>query len=347
MIRMPTSRLRLAALAAALGIAAHSPPAVSAESLAELGGTAELEARIAALEERLAEESADRRIRADAVSFSASAEPSAAGACQPPVGQDFLRTRSRSSGLYGGAEIMWLKPFATGISAALNDAASADEFLPAWRLWGGAQNCDGLGWRVSWWQWDQFMSGTGTSIFGDIPTLSQLNLTFQKLDLQATQMVSFRNWDLLFAGGVTYVGSNNDIAVASLDDPADFLAFRSRFDGWGLTTGLFAIRDLPRIPGLSFFSAVQWSGVYGNSVLSTATSDGGERLPISGTMANILEWKIGPQYERCIGRGTTLFVNGGFEAQYWSGLGSNFLEEGLGAGDVGLVGFTFGTGIRR
>jgi len=210
----------------------------------------------------------------------------------------------------------------------------------------GYQNRDGLGWRVNWWQWDQYSSGTSQEIFfGDI-TKTDLRLTFQKLDLLATQMVSFRRWDLVFSGGVTYVGNNNNINLTDLVGPGESFGVNSHFDGWGLTTGLLAIRDIPGMPGLKLVSSVQWSGVYGNTVFAGIGDAAGEQVALEGTMANILELKIGPQYERCIGRGTTFFAGGGFEAQYWSGLsGLNFID-GVG-GDIGLVGFTVNTGIRR
>ena len=317
------------------------------DGFASVGGTADLEARIAALEAQLAEQAEQRdRVSASMVSYLPEADAPACtdgcGSCRSSVGRDFLSDCCRGCGYYGGAEIMWLKPFASGFGGVFLDAASANEYLPGWRLWGGYQNCDGLGWRVGWWQWDQTSVGSG-DIFGT-PVLAGVRLTFQKLDLEATQMVSFRCWDLLFGAGVTYVGNNYDYVLSDPTDPANVEGVRSRFDGWGLTTGLLAIRDLPSVPGLKLASSVRWSGVYGNNVFTEV--EGPDSLALESAMANILELKIGPQYERCIGRGTTFFAGGGFEAQYWSGLsGLNFID-GVG-GDIGLVGFTLNTGIRR
>lgn len=326
------------------------PLAYAADGLADLGGTTDIEARIAALEGRMSDLDDDAaRTRAQIVSYLPAPEPAGdCEPCQPPVGQDFVCGRCRTSGLYGGAEIMWLKPFASGFSPVVLDAASADEFLPGWRLWGGYQNADGLGWRVSWWQWDQFSSGTGNFFLSN--AAADIRLVFQKLDLMATQLISFRRWDLMMLGGVTYAGNAFNTNLTNLDDPANFYATTSRFDGWGLTAGLLAYRDVPWLANVKGYGGIQWSGVYGNSNLSQQESaDPVENIDINGTMLNILELRVGAQYERRIGRGAIGFVSGGFEAQYWTGFGSSFFDELalLTGGDVGLVGFTLGTGIRR
>lgn len=164
-------------------------------------------------------------------------------------GRDFFTDCCRGQGFYGGAEIMWLKPFADSFGGVFIDAASANSYLPGWRLWGGYQNRDGLGGRVSWWQWDHASSGRG-DVFGT-PATATLALTFQKLDLEATQMVSFRRWDLLVGAGVTYVGNTHDTLLQDPVDPSNQEGILGRFDGWGLTTGLFMFRDFPRCQGPS------------------------------------------------------------------------------------------------
>lgn len=322
----------------------------TAGEFAQLGGTAELEARIAALEERLAEQDADSRIRADGVSYLPDADEPAASACAPCgpcVGRDFAWGRCRTEGYYGGAEIMWLKPFSSTFQGATGPlgTASADAFLPGWRLWGGHQNCDGLGWRVNWWQWDQFSSAASPSFGGlPLPSTESVRLVFQKLDLLATQMVSFRKWDLMLLGGVTYAGSTSESTQAVDNAPFLINSQRTRFDGWGLTAGMLAYRDIGWWEGLQGYGGVQWSGVYGNSPGRTVTP--GIFAPPTytytagdSTLANILELKVGTQYERRIGWGAIGFVSAGFESQYWA-VPTNL-------GDLGLVGFTVGTGIRR
>lgn len=334
-----------------LGLAALCgvPGALAADGLAAVGGTTEIEARIAALEGRVADlDDESAKIRAHGVSYLPDTDDvSGCEPCQPSVGRDFLSGRCRTAGYYGGAEIMWLKPFSTGVTPVLVDGSSANEFLPGWRLWGGYQNCDGLGWRVNWWQWDQSSTGATDLIF-DQPTIVDTRIVFQKLDLLATQMVSFRRWDLTLLGGVTYAGNQFDSQISDPIGPQS-ISGAARFDGWGLTTGLLAYRDIPRLSGLKGYGGVQWSGVYGNSVLSETDGADSNRLALDGTMLNILELKVGTQYERQLGKGAIGFLSAGFEAQYWSGLGSPLYGEFffLSGNNLGLVGFTVGTGIRR
>lgn len=329
---------------------------VAANNLADVGGTAELEERISALEQRVTEgEAESARVRALGVSSSdlppvdesptIHAHGAASHGC--PVGYDFSCSRNRSCGLYGGGELLWLKPFASGINAIAIDAASANEFLPAWRLWGGYQNSDGLGWRVSWWQWDQFSYGGETNFLFPNET-TDLRLVFQNLDLEISQMVSFRRWDLMMSGGVTYVRSASEFGTQSVANPADNELYASQFNGWGLTAGLLAIRNIQRFAGLSGYGGVQWSGVYGNSNFGYASNGvSAPGIALDNTMANILELRVGTLYERRLGNGIIGFLSGGFEAQYWAGIGDILFEEtGIGD-DLGLVGFTVGAGIRR
>jgi len=345
--------------------------AVMGSELTQLDGTAELEARIAALEEQLAEHDAEARSRDESVSYLTEADqpaaPSACGSCGPCVGYDFACSRCRTTGFYGGAEIMWLKPFGSGdiVTQGIN-GSSADTFLPGWRLYGGKQNCDGLGWRVNWWQWDQFSTNPASiGPLGDYT--ANLHLVFQKLDLLATQMVSFRKWDLMLLGGVTYAGNTfNKDTWHNQPEGQKYgeLVSTNRFDGWGLTAGVLAYRDIAWLKGLKGFGSVQWSGVYGNTNgygLYDEFSDypNPQRFTLDrrSTLLNILELKVGTQYERGIGRGAIGFVSTGLEAQYWGGIDGLQLQQQTGFGvpnavvnslnDLGMVGFTVGTGIRR
>ena len=338
---------------------------VMGSELTQLGGTAELEARIAALEEQVAEHDAEARARGESVSYLPDANqpavPSACGSCGPCVGYDFACSRCRTTGFYGGAEIMWLKPFGSGavVTPAIN-GSSADTFLPGWRLYGGNQNCDGLGWRVNWWQWDQFSTRGAQTTVPPFTNTNALHLVFQKLDLLVTQMVSFRRWDLMLVGGVTYAGNkfNWDHPVGGGGIPPGvggigaipgIASTSSQFNGWGLTTGLLAYRDIAWLKGLKGFGIAQWSGIYGNTSESISYGHGAPKsaFAANSTMLNILELKIGTQYERRIGRGAIGFVSTGLEAQYWSGAVMVGPSGPNANNDIGLVGFTLGTGIRR
>lgn len=241
------------------------------------------------------------------------------------------------SPFYGGAEIIFFKPFGeAGTTPQQAIAASgADSFLPAWRLWGGWSDDEGLGARVRWWQYDQFSSLTDN--FGTTRT----RLIFQKLDVEVTQQTTWRSWDMMWSCGVTWIGNELD-----LDTGAGSGADRWRMDAAGVTAGVQAVRRSRRFEHWRWFASAQGSGVFGNS-LSQTTADPIGAQP--STVGGILEFAVGPRFERDIGRGATVFAGGNAEAQYWmTGLGS--IEDGLvpdGQGAVGLVGLSFNVGIRR
>lgn len=248
-------------------------------------------------------------------------------------------SRDHGSGLSGGAELMFFKPCGEAGSNTAVGVGNID-FLPAWRLWGAASNEEGQGLLVRWWQYDQ------TAFFGQDRFGS--HLIFQKLDLEASQHIEFRHWELLVSGGLTYAGNGLQVI-----DPRDGPSPRGhwRFDGVGVTCGAQVIRQCIRLPAWKLFGTAQWSGVYGNSVIPGGPSPRGYSQP--GTCASILECSIGPRWERSVGGGAVLFAGGGAEAQYWTtGLGSTAPFFGFGrlgsfAGDIGLIGLTCNLGVRR
>jgi len=243
---------------------------------------------------------------------------------------------SSSGGVYGGAEIIFFKPFGeAGTTPQIAIAESgADSFLPAWRLWGGWCDSDGLGGRVRWWQYDQFSSAV------DAVGTTETRLIFQKLDLEATQQASCGSWELMLSCGVTWIG--NELNLGDGIDTPD----RWRMDAAGVTAGIQAVRRSRRFEHWRWFGSAQGSGVFGNSISRTAADPIGAQ---PSTVGGILEFAVGPRWERPVGGGATAFAGGNAEAQYWmTGLGS--LEDGLvpdGQGAVGLVGLSLNLGIRR
>lgn len=236
---------------------------------------------------------------------------------------------------YGGAEVIFFKPFGeAGTTPQQAIAASgATDFLPAWRLWGGWSDDEGLGARVRWWQYDQFSAAT------DSLGTTETRLIFQKLDVEVTQQVSFGPWDMLLSGGATWIGNELDLGSGSEVD-------RWRMDAAGVTAGIQAVRRSRRFEHWRWFASAQGSAVFGNS-LSQTTADPIGTQP--STVGGIFEFAIGPRWERNIGGGATAFAGGNAEAQYWmTSLGG--IEDGLvpdGMGALGLVGLSFNVGIRR
>lgn len=149
----------------------------------------------------------------------------------------------------------------------------------------------------------------------------------------------------MLLGGVTYAGNTFNTTEQSLSSSS---VNNFRFDGWGLTAGLLAYRDVPWITGLKGFGGVQWSGLYGNAIEDSGQIippfNGVERTPINSVLLNVVELKAGVQYERQIGGGAIGFLSTGFESQFWGGVPVTQYNSW---GNLGLVGFTLGAGIRR
>src|SRR5688572_18662159 len=73
----------------------------------------------------------------------------------------------RPGGVIGGAEISFLK-FHESQGTRGKDGTDLDpDYDPAYRLWVGYQGCDGLGWRVRYWEFDH----TTAAPSGDDPLL--------------------------------------------------------------------------------------------------------------------------------------------------------------------------------
>lgn len=238
---------------------------------------------------------------------------------------------------YSGAEIIFFKPFGEAGTTAQQAIATsgATDFLPAWRLWGGWSDEEGLGARVRWWQYDQFSSAT------DSLGTTETRLIFQKLDVEVTEQVSFGPWDMLLSGGATWIGNELDLG-SSTTNGID----RWRMDAAGVTAGIQAVRRSRRFEHWRWFASAQGSAVFGNNLAQTVAEPIGSQ---PSTVGGIFEFAIGPRWERNIGGGAIAFAGGNAEAQYWmTSLGA--INDGLvpdGQGALGLVGLSFNLGIRR
>ena len=279
----------------------------------------------------------ERLVRAVVIAGCLGAVPAAAVECVQPA----------DPGVYAGAEVMFFKPFAEAgsIPNEILVRTGADDFMPAWRIWGGTVDDGGFGTRVRWWQYDQLSADAAGYAS---------RLGFQKLDWEATQQAAFGRWRLLGSGGLTYVANQlGETRPADLG-PSPYFPLRYRFDGVGVTLGLQAVRQGVWHPHWAVFGAVQWSAVYGNAV-ATQWGSGFANTTVSkaipGATGSILELAVGPRWERTLGNGVVAFAAGNAEAQLWTtGLGTtsySMLPFYVRGGDVGLVGLTFQAGFRR
>jgi len=232
------------------------------------------------------------------------------------VGRDFFVCKDRCGGLIGGAELLFLRPFGSEDVFDQNGSAQMN-YNPAARLWIGTQNADGLGARIRYFEFDRVSTAAGGNNVG---------VEAKLLDLEATQAVNFRRFNMEFFGGLRY--AENRIAVPNVS---------TGFNGVGLTFGAQVARDLNQSGSLRLASGARWSAVYGNSLIA----GGNDSLQSRDDLKNILELNIGPQYRRQLANGGYLTLGGGLEAQVWNG-GFNADTQ-----DFGFAGFATSVSITR
>lgn len=246
------------------------------------------------------------------------------------VGRDFWVCKDRCGGWVGGVDFLLLRPYAGGGWLQSGGNANAQlNFNPAYRIYLGRQNADGLGGRLRFFEFDRGVTN-GTSILG---------VEARYLDAEMTQAVDFRRWNLLFAGGLRYAQIEGNSGVNTALPGFGF-------DGFGLTFAGQATRDLNKSGSLRMTSGARWSAVYGNSSTSLNGAPGVTRN--RDDLVNILEINIGPQYRRQLRNGAYLTFGGGFEAQYWSNpVSVAAVPLGIAASDIGFAGFSSTIAITR
>jgi len=253
--------------------------------------------------------------------------------CTPPhVGRDFFVCKDRCAGIIAGTETVFLRPYSSGGLLDLSPAQM--NFNPSQRYWIGYQGADGLGGRIRYWEFDR---GVSTPVTG-------LGVEYRNLDVEMTQAVDFKRWNLLFAGGLRYQETATDISVVA----GVPVAFNLGFDGVGLTFATQATRDLNSSGTWRMTAGARYSAVYGNAKANIGVGLGGLGLGVTSRddLVNVLELNIGPQYRRRLSNGSYLTMGAGVEAQYYS----NGLDlpsvVGLGI-DTGFIGFGSSIGITR
>jgi hypothetical protein len=258
--------------------------------------------------------------------------------CTPPhVGRDFFVCKDRCAGIIAGTETVFLKPFASGgLFGATGDGGAQMNYNPSQRYWIGYQSADGLGARIRYWEFDRGATGGGGTALG---------VEFRNLDVEMTQAVDFKRWNLLFSGGLRYQETGANASVAGVN------VINTGFDGTGVTFSGQATRDLNPSGSLRMTMGSRWSAVYGNSKGTGLV--GGVQTPFINRddLVNVLEINIGPQYRRRLNNGAYLTLGAGVEAQYYT----NGLYAGAGVvptvydanQTAGFVGFGSSIAITR
>ncbi len=209
--------------------------------------------------------------------------------------------------VYGDIQYLYLDTY--GSEEDFNRGLSADS---GFRLQGGVENCDGLGIRGRYFQFDgrQALTG-GTDVDG---------LELNYFDIEATQTVSFCNIAGTLSAGYRHASYDafTDDAPNNPDEALDLN---------GLTFGAQVERAL--IGNVDLFGWMQYSMLYGDDNGANDSAD---------ALMGWTEAQLGLQYNACF-RGRQAVIRGGIEGQRHTG---GFNDD---TQDTGLVGFFVSAGL--
>ena len=248
-----------------------------------------------------------------------------------------------------GAELTLLRP-EIGSLAIHNfiqnefDVTPSYDLDAAFRVWIGREAANGLGWRVSFWQFKDSASLQFPSALENAVLDSDLNL--YAVDFEVTRRVNFCGWDVLGSMGVRVGGVDTSASVSTTTING---AINDHFTGAGLTCSLASHQALGQ-SNWSVYGGFRGSLMYGMTrfdmnadITQFITFNGG----LSGTIADqtVAAWEmqLGLQYERCTRYGL-LFGRAGVEAQLWQ---LPPVIAGIGDQSIGLLGPVFAIGLSR
>lgn len=243
------------------------------------------------------------------------------------------------------------------------------EFAP--RVWLGLDFSDGLGWRITWWEFDhepaKASANPPLNTFGSInhPTFGGVDIssttstdTFSAasgleaytIDLEAIKRTSFSSWDLAVGGGIRYAHAEQSY-LAQLRDNTNTLRgeidYRQSIEGIGPTLSLGAYRSLSVSTG--FFCNARGSVLFGDGESQlTAGEDLDLSTPFTTTsitnrddLLSIGDLQVGLRWQSCSNRLHRPFFSLALEGQIWNGAGSATSEDGA----LGFFGVTSGFGL--
>ncbi len=276
----------------------------------------QLESRIAMLESRP----------------TATAAPAAS--CNPcPIPSRRIATNSLCNPEhYAGFELAVLKPYTGSLSGTINPLNVSGSLIPGWdfeaspRIFLGRERSDGLGFRATYWQFDQSTDNVGA--FG-ITT----GLEMHAFDLELTSRKEFYGSDTLVSAGIRYGYVESGLNVPPLG--GEILNFTS--EGVGPTIGARMRRGLGR---------TKWDLVIGGRA-SLLLTDASVSIPTIVTVKaddstmQVWEGRIAAERTFDLRGCAQLVTQFGFEAQNWQS-GSIV---GLISPNFGLAGPTFRVGL--
>jgi len=225
---------------------------------------------------------------------------------------------------YVGFEASLLKPHTGDIRiGGVGAVTPGYDYELAPRIFVGHENADGLGARLTYWQFDHPSENNAIAAAG---------LEAHSLDLDVTSRAAFAGWDLMTMAGVRYASLELSIGGGPLG-----LAATTDFDGFGPTLGLEARKCFS--DSLTLVANGRAGLIFGNTEIGIAPLGSGEA---HDHYLQTLEARMGVEYSASVGNGV-MFTRAMLEAQTWES-GSIL---GLISPDVGFVGPTLSIGFTR
>lgn len=210
------------------------------------------------------------------------------------------------------------------------------------RFWLGYESCDGLAFRVRYWQFDH----TASAVDAANEYYVEVGLAAEDLDFELAQSVQFCNWEFEIAGGARWAKVSDDIFISWEEELG--LWARS-FEGGGPTFALAARRPLgPN--GLGLVANFRASFIYGDASFALSDDvmgiDDDIQATIDDQVLEIYEIQVGAEWSKTMCGGWRFTGRAVLEGQVWE-LAPGPGPVGLFDTNLGFVGPSFSLAIER
>ena len=245
-------------------------------------------------------------------------------ACQGP----FCGSTCRAEGITFSAEItfvdVWqrdgndlaarLLEFQTPAAPAIGNLDPSVDPSPLITF--GYQTCEGLGFQVRLWEFDNSVSQAITPVAPGAPTSVAHAWDVMLLDVEVAYSSIYRQaWDITLSGGYRFVEYEEGAILR--DTNTQIAAVRSRYVGNGVTGAVNVRRQLT--DHLSIMANPRYSLLLGGeSIVPMGVTLPARPLSTTFDARYILEAKLGLSWESPICGGGVWFARGGYEVQYWN-----------------------------
>lgn len=256
----------------------------------------------------------------------------------------------RTSGIIAGVEMPLLKAHYGACSLDIpGRGVQLPELTPAFdheatpRFWLGLKSCDGLAFRVRYWQYDHSASAidAGASYY-----LVEAELQAENLDFEVAQSGHFCNWEFEIAGGGRWAKIVDDV---NINDGGLLASWYRDFEGAGPMFAV-AVRRRLGVRGLALVGNFRASLIYGDTNLALNIEEGetSENMSagVDDHLLEIYEIQVGAEWSRMTCSGCRIAGRVVLEGQAWE-LAPCPGPLGLFDTNIGFVGPSFSLAIER